>query len=187
MSEPHFGQKLLLGGCMMGTCCNASLAGKTMPCETLSNSRVALRPKSMASTKVLSSFSKAPAFFRSLIFRPSVAKSVAAAAAPLSHVAACSAGATSSLFCAGASWSTGRSPSSAAAAIPRAMGSAPSSILAIMSNFSAMERSSRSRITSFSWCRSWPVAVMGPCIVRSWPQERQNLAVTSTPASQVGQ
>ena len=154
MSEPHFGQKLLFGGCIMGTVCNASLAGNTRPWDTLSTSSVALRPKSMASTKVLSSFSKDPAFFKSLSFEPSVAKSMAASAALLSHDAACRAGATSSAIGAGAACSAGRSPSSAAAAMPRAMGSAPSSTRAIMSNFSAMERSSRRRMTSLSWLRS---------------------------------
>ncbi len=73
------------------------------------------------------------------------------------------------------------------AAIPRSIGLAPSSILAIKSNFSDIDRSSLLLIESFRDLTSCPVDVIGPSTSKSLPHCKQNFAVASFGPSHLGQ
>ena len=190
MSEPHLGQKLRWGGVNCVTSCMASGSAPTWaPQATACRCRPASKPRSIAARKASESRSMVPASTMLMAREERDTASAAARTAedwpqpPMggSRVWAC---AVTSSPSASASPSAG---ASAGAAMPSRMGFAPSSTFAIRSNLSAIERSSRRRTTSFNWLRSWPVEVMGPCTVRSWPQARQYAAEADTADSHVGQ
>ena len=159
------------------------------PQATACRCRPASKPRSMAARKASESRSMVPASTMLMAREERDTASAAARTAedwpqpPVggSRVWACAAISSPS---AAASPSAG---ASAGAAMPSRIGLAPSSTFAIRSNFSAIERSSRTRTTSLSWLRSWPVDVMGPCTVRSWPHARQYAAEADTTDSHVGQ